>query len=289
MGKTQSIQKEAEQNHEFQNYLNSLHDELEKKCDVDFNKRIANFYDTTQYDRNPIATDTRWDFRQESAFEPARISNFVYDAVKSIISGGASDTPGVLAKGIGMLASYESVVASVTSSIVLATMNIFSTSIKVNYFEQYSDSAICPGVTLHILTFADSFQHSDYFNNEIIVETGVRYELSFSEKKAQVEATMANMIGLVETIREYNEAVSKLDHKIAEGALTQPLEELVALNERSRFYRSLLNDASKNIRKAGGPAPKTLKLQFARTAEEPPSNLTPERLAIYEAAVHRLM
>lgn len=289
MGKTQSIQKEAEQNNEFQDYLNSLHEELEKKCDVDFSKRVERFYDTTQYDRNTLATDTRWDFRQESSFEPARISNFVSDAVKSIISGGSSGATDALATGLSMLANYENVVASVASSIVLATMNIFSTSIKVNYFEQYSDSVICPGVTLHILTFADSFQRSDYFNNEIIVETGVRYELSFSKKKAQVEATMANMVGLVETIRGYNEAVSKLDREIAAGALTKPIGELMALNERSRFFRSLLNDASKNIRKAGGPAPKALKLQFARTAEEPPSDLSPERLAIYQAAVQRLI
>lgn len=228
----------------------------------------------------------KWDFRQQNSFEPARIKDSVETAVKSILGGGS--VTGAAAKGISMLAGYESVATSVGVSVVLAAMNICSTSMKITYNEQYTDAPICPGVTLHILTFSDSFQRVEYFDNQTIIETGIRYELCFSEKKARAEATMANMISLVEIIRKYNQALLKLETYIAEGIMTLPFWEIDELNERSKRYREMLNRANAEIAKAGGPTANKLPGIENRALLKVPAELPPDRLAIYQDVLQRM-
>lgn len=286
MGKTQSIEREAQSNQNFQNYLESLHKQLEDKTNTDFEKNRKSFYDKNGYDCHTLGTSMKWDFRQQNSFEPARIKDSVETAAKSILGGGS--VTGAAAKGISMLAGYESVATSVGVSVVLAAMNICSTSMKITYNEQYTDAPICPGVTLHILTFSDSFQRVEYFDNQTIIETGIRYELCFSEKKARAEATMANMISLVEIIRKYNQALLKLETYIAEGIMTLPFWEIDELNERSKRYREMLNRANAEIAKAGGPTANKLPGIENRALLKVPAELPPDRLAIYQDVLQRM-
>lgn len=253
MGKTQSIQEEASKNQDFQAYLETLKDKLKAKCHDDFDEGIKSYYEGSNYRHFALSTDMRWDFRQESSFEPGRISTFVGNALDGIIGGGAPTEE--VEAGLALLLKYRSVVSAVSSSIILAAMNVFSTKISINYYQQYIDAAIFPGGTLHLLTFGDSFQNKSFFNNEVIVETGIRYELAFSPDKAQVEAVMSIMTTNVERIQQYNNALLELDHAIVEGARTEDMSKLIELNNRSQFFRSLLKGAMQELMEAGASIP----------------------------------
>ena len=289
MGKTKTIQEEASNNQDFQEYLETLKDKLKAKCHDDFDENIKKYYEGSNYRHFALSTDMRWDFRQESSFEPGRISTFVSDALDGIIGGGAPDEE--IEAGLSMLLKYKSVVSAVASSVILAAMNVFATKISINYYQQYIDAAIFPGGTLHLLTFGDSFQNRNFFNSEVIVETGIRYELSFSPEKAAVEAVMSVMTTNVERIQQYNSALLELDKVIVAGALTESLERLDELDARSKFYRKLLKRTMKELLEAGASIPNASPLLGAPRLAVPsiPKGLDSERQGICENALSRIV
>lgn len=287
MGKTQSIEKEVRQNAEFQSYLDTLRNQLKTNIKTSFDERIKTFYSSNGYDRNTLATNLNWDFRQQTSFEPSRITDFVSNAVGGIISGSGS-AGGAVASGLALVAKHKSVVESVAASVTLSAMKLFDTSIAVNAYEQYIDAPVCPGVTLHMLTFADSYQNKDYFNNEVIIETGVQYELSYSEKKLQVEASMANMSSLVEDMNSLNAGLNSIIREISKGALTTPMTELNELYGRCQFFKGLLTSTMQEIANEGGPTGNVLpasrgaRLDFSKTMAE---EALPDGLPVEKANV----
>lgn len=250
MGKTQSIEREAQRSKEFSNYLDTLRERLKANITTNFTENYNAFYAKNGYDHHTLASDMKWDFRQQDTFEPSRITNLIADSVNGIIGKPGE---GSIAAGIRAIVLHRNVVVAVASSFVLSAMKLFNTSIAINAYQEYVDAPVCPGVTLHMLSFADSYQNKDYFNNGVIIETGVQYELTYSAAKARVETGMEVMGSLVEQIIDLNASVNAIIKEINRGAIDMPMKELQELYNRCKFFKSILKDTMQEIAQAGGP------------------------------------
>lgn len=254
MGKTQTIEKEANINAEFSAYLDDLKSAMKKRVEEesgDFDAKVEEYYQGA--DMNILMAGEKWDFRQTHISGVDNIEAQVREALESVFGSAASDEGGGMSsaavEAFKTILSYKASAISVATAVIVGAMKIFSTNIEIKFSHQYQAIALAPGLTMHLTVANDSYSNAKFLDGERIVESYLRYKLVFSYRKGFADFGIDEFNAQNAYLAEARADALKFKREILTGlsSHTLTLEEARSMKETAAFMDEMVDEAQAKV------------------------------------------
>jgi len=200
MGSSNTIADQMQKNAEFQQYVETQQQALNKITDAAHStlaSNITNYYKAANIDdaqplvsgeNSHLSTASEWSLKNV-----ADMIGSVHDAIfgaKSAPQGATlTQQDAAVAANLAKLSSLEVLITSTVFTTIQGILMGFASGSQTSVQQQYATKEIVPGLTLFLATFENQFQSTSYFSNEVIIENVYVYDVRFSVKQA---AAIAN-------------------------------------------------------------------------------------------------
>lgn len=257
MGKSKSIEEQQRQNQEFQNYLNDIQENLDKKAKKhgeEFLSKVKEYYGGEYDSVVRIGSAEKYDFRQLDEVTLNNLQEVIQGTVDAIFPGSKQEQSmeKKAKEAIATVADFRGMAAAVATNLIMGAMNILSASSEVAFNYGIKSESICPGLTLHVLVANDSYKDRRWFHNTEIVESYVRYELLFSYSQVQTEMDIKYFNYQLASIEKLEESVNILKANYAEALIDPEVsdEKLESMEKKISIAEKMLNDSREEVKKA---------------------------------------
>lgn len=254
MGKSKAIKSAEQLNAEFQAYLLEIQKSLKDRAKTqteEFSYKVEEFYKSSNFDKYMIMSGESIDFRQMHEFNLDQISAAIKSITDTVFTGkskGEGTTEQTQEK-VKTILDYKELAIKTATGVVMAALDAFKLSTNITYETHYVAESICPGLTLHLLISTDSYHRGGIFNNDVIIETVLNYQLVFSYGKGQTEMDISYLDKRINYILSLTNKLTDMEEKISNYMMDPsiPLETVDAYVKRAKMLSDMLEKARQEI------------------------------------------
>jgi len=258
MGKSPTIEQMAAKEDAYRGYLNKLKSELaaSAKTDTDaLEGYIDAFYKKNNWDNVRWITGTNYDYMQKAEWSLANVKTII-DAIGKVVFG---DTTGKLPDGVkaesdkdigaalAAMGNEELYIASKVFDVLSGIVMSFGNSSSVSFSHVTKDEPIGNGFHLFAVVASDAYASHDFFNNEEIIEYLYAYEIRFSHKEADLEASTTLTKLYEDQITTFSLKVEQLLDQLTNGTITPE-----QYQSQTTIYNTLIEAAKVKLKELGG-------------------------------------
>ncbi|CAK7014462.1 hypothetical protein [Saezia sanguinis] len=269
MGKSNSIEQQQKSNQAFQEYVNSMNNEMNKhlaeaKSAID--ALITNHYkpypDKAELivgEYSHLATVSEWSLGSV---------NKILDACRNAIFG--AQAPDGTQKGtddkkvdasIAELKSRELLIANAAFDVVQSTLSTIGSSSSTSITTKTDAKAIAPGMMLFICVMENSYNRKDFFAGETIVQNMFVFRVYYSIKEGESVSKLNDLQAYENQKAAFRSLLKQNDEKVASLDVTSDnfmtdLQKLTAISETLNKRLVAINEkiaqlSSSNMLRAG--------------------------------------
>jgi hypothetical protein len=278
MGRSPSIEELQANDDNFRKYLTGLETDLDTKSAAAAQKMeadIAAFYLANHYDDSKeFGSGRNTDFLHEKEFSLDNLKK-VIDAISAAVFSGAPVPKGAsvneeavaeadksLGKEVGAMANLELYIAGkvfdVLSNIVLS----FGTGASVTYTSSTKSQSLGYGMQMFTSVAASSYQSHSFFQNEYISQYLYMYDVRFSIKQAQSEATMGIVQAYENQLAVFEDLLNKLADELDKGNVS--LDAYGTTADKLQAYIEQFHTKIENLKALDAKAPASRRLRQGR-------------------------
>lgn len=258
MGHSSSIKELQKQDKEFSDYIQKATDLLKKRAkpeEDNFQKKIDDFYNQNNWDKQPIARGESFDYRQAAEFSLDAIDGMLEAIAKAVFAGGAVPGGTVIddAKAVAQVAAemidFQVLALVAAKAFINNVLGAFDTSVSTEYHSIIQQKSLAPGLTLHAWNYGDAFQQKNFFNNQFIIENGLAFQLTYSFAQAQMQQDIEYMNVHTQEISEADTSIAAMQKKIDDMAqdIEVSMDTLQAWQDRVTFLQKGLDLYQKQV------------------------------------------
>jgi hypothetical protein len=258
MGSSPKIEDMRQNDDAFRKYLTDIQTDLDAKSASMSQKvqtEISDFYTKNHYDDAKLfASGQNTDFVHQEEFTMDNLKK-VIDSISAAVFSGApvpkgtdvnqdavADADKALGKEVGAMANLELYIAGKVFDVLSNVVLSFGTGASVTYSTAVESKSLGFGMQMFTAVAANSYQSHSFFNNQYISQYLYMYNVRFSVKQAQVEAT----IGLVQAYQNqmavFEDLLNKLGQELDEGTIA-----LDAYETMSEKYQKFIDQFDEKI------------------------------------------
>lgn len=258
MGKSPSIADLEAKDNAFRDYLNNLETQLNQQAataKTEMEASITKFYADNKYDdAKAFVSGQNTDFMHTSEFSMQNVKN-VIDAISAAVFAGSAVPPGTsvnadavqaadkaLGKEVGAMANLELYIAGKVFDVLSNVILSFGSSTSISYSASSKSESLGFGLQLFSTVAASSYQSQSFFNNEYINQYLYMYDVRFSVKQAQVEATMGLVQAYENQLATFEDLLNKLADQLDQGSIT-----LAQYSDTSTQYQNFIDRYKEKI------------------------------------------
>jgi hypothetical protein len=237
VGKAPSIKELEEKDAEFRAYLNNLEADLDgraQKAKDAMGAEIVKFYENNHYDDNKqFVSGQNTDFMHTAEFNMDNVKKIV-DAISDAVFAGTGKTPSgadvdkktVAEAGVALekeavkMAELELYIAGKVFDVLSAIVLSFGANTSISYSSTYKTEPLGFGLQLFTTVAASSYKSSSFFHDEYISQYLYLYDVRFSVKQAQAEATMGVLKAYENQLDTFESLLTKLGDQLDAGKIT---------------------------------------------------------------------
>jgi hypothetical protein len=229
MGKSPTIQDQAEKNKEFQDYIDGQSKALQAMVTSAMNdtaSTIQKYYSDSKIDDATslisgqyyhLSTITEWSLDNVSKIIDA-VQSSVFGKTPAPTGSTANTQSSEVSTNLAKMADMTTLVTTAAFNCIQGILVTLNNTTSTSLTKQSDVKEIIPGLTLFITIIENTYSSSSFLNNESISQTGYVYDCRFSTKQAgaiasfqQVQALISEEAASQVQITKVNTAIEALD------------------------------------------------------------------------------
>jgi hypothetical protein len=236
MGSSPSIDDLRAKDNDFKAYLASIQQDLDAKSATmadKLNKDIGDFYTSNHYDdAKAFASGRNTDFLHEKEFSLDNLKK-VIDAISAAVFSGAGVPAGAsvnkdtvaeadkaLGKEVGAISNLELYIAGKVFDVLSNVVLSFGTGASVTYTTSLKSESLGFGMQMFTAVASSSYQSHSFFNNEYISQYLYMYDVRFSLKQAQIEATIGLVQAYENQLAVFEDLLNRIGDELDQGTIS---------------------------------------------------------------------
>ncbi len=262
MGKSNSIKTQQEKNKEFQNYVEQMTANMDKRqaaLDSELSKMEEAHY--ASFPDKALLIEGRYShLTTVSEWSLKTISNII-DSCSKAIFGTKKDAPGgsekkdtnpEVSKSIEAVKQREELIANAAFDVVQAIVGSFSCASSTSVEKKVDGKPIAPGMTLFVGVENNSFSSSGFLRSENIIQTIFVFKVYYSIKEGQAQSSLSDLQLYEDQKETYRRIIAEINKLIENlDVSSDDFEELSAKYEEraDRMYERLdkINEKIKEL------------------------------------------
>lgn len=273
MGKSDNVKNAEKANADFQKFLSTITEKLEKdsaKEAADFDKNVKEFYESSNYDYLIISQGEKWDYHLLSECGINALKEKVKEMINSFF--GIADIPAADSKveidktengsvfvetttevmaALKTLSLFKNLAATAATNFLIGMFDMFSDKLEISTTHDYSSQPIAPGLTLHVDLFTAAYTNEQFLKSDKIIEHYVKFKLVYSYALAGTVSAMDTLTILSGKISQQERILADFDVKLFQlmSDMNSDINMLMLYQVRSKMMHDYLNEAKAECNK----------------------------------------
>lgn len=236
MGSSPSIDDLKAKNKEFQDYLDSIQQDLDAKTSAALKQMqadITNFYTTNNYtDAKIMVQGKNSEFMHEREFSLDNVKKVIDGISAAVFSNESAPTGATVSKStvadaekalgqaVGAMANLELYMAGKVLDVMSSVLLNFGKSSSVSYDSTTETKSLAYGIQMFTTVAASSYRSTSFFENEYINQYMFVYDVRFSVQQSKTEQTLGLVQLYSNELAAYERKLDDLIAQLVDGSLT---------------------------------------------------------------------